>query len=146
MSPVQQGPRPTIRLRMTYAALALAIVAAGLLWRWPGLGLSPAMAKYGGSVWWGALVYASLRVMLPGTGVKLAATFSCALAALVEFSQLLHWPWLDAFRSTKFGLLLIGRFFSWWDIASYWLGIAAASAVDFIYRVRSLDLSSRGKH
>ena len=132
------GGVSAVRLRLIYAALVLMVIAAGLLWRWPGLHLPPALAKYGGSVLWGALVYASLRVVLPEAGVKTIAALAAALAAFVEFTQLLHWPWLDAFRGTPLGVLLLGRFFSWWDIASYWLGIAGAGAVDHLCRVRRM--------
>jgi hypothetical protein len=52
------------------------------------------------------------------------------LAAGVEFSQLWHTEGLDAFRRTTIGVLLIGRFFSWWDILSYWIGIAAIGLFD----------------
>jgi hypothetical protein len=123
-----------MKLRLVYATLAVAVIAAGLLWRWPGLQLPPMTAKYGGSVLWGALVYVSLRVVWPSARLRIVVGSAAVLAALVEFSQLLHWPWLDAFRSTQFGVLLIGRFFSWWDIASYWLGIAAAGSADFVIR------------
>jgi hypothetical protein len=49
----------------------------------------------------------------------------------VEFSQLLHTGWLDAVRRTTIGVLLIGRFFSWWDIASYLIGIAIAVMLEW---------------
>jgi hypothetical protein len=133
-----EGNVSSVRLRLIYAALALLVIAAGLLWRWPGLHLPPTLAKYGGSVLWGALVYASLRVVLSEAGVKTMAALAAALAAFVEFTQLLHWPWLDAFRGTPFGVLLLGRFFSWWDIASYWLGIVGAAAADHFCRGRGI--------
>jgi Protein of unknown function (DUF2809) len=131
-----EGGVSSDKLRLIYAALAVIVIAAGLLWRWPGLHLPPVLAKYGGSVLWGALVYMALRVLLPRISVKTMAALAAVLAAFVEFTQLLHWPWLEAFRSTPFGVLLIGRFFSWWDIASYWLGIAAAGAGDHLCRER----------
>jgi hypothetical protein len=122
------------RLRLTYAALALLVVIAGLLWRWPGVHLPPGLSKYGGSVLWGVLVYLSFRVVLPRKGVMLVTALAALLAASVEFSQLWHEPGLDAFRGTPLGGLLLGRFFSWWDIASYWLGIVAAAAADSAVR------------
>jgi uncharacterized protein DUF2809 len=132
-----QGTVSGVRLRLIYAALALIAIAAGLLWRWPGLHLPSTLAKYGGSVLWGALVYVSLRAVLPRAGAAIMVGLTAALAAFVELTQLLHWPWLDAFRDTSFGVLLLGRFFSWWDIASYWLGIAAIGAAD--HRCRERD-------
>ncbi len=52
------------------------------------------------------------------------------LALLVELSRLLHTPWLDAFRATTAGALLLGRVFSVWDLAAYVVGIAAAWGID----------------
>jgi hypothetical protein len=62
------------------------------------------------------------------TAVRLA--LSAVGAAAIEFSQLIHWQWLDAFRQTTMGALLLGRTFSWWDIVAYWAGILCAGVVD----------------
>jgi hypothetical protein len=122
--------RSTRKLRLIYAALALVIVLLGLLWRWPALGLPPVVAKYGGSVLWGALVYVCCRAAMPKARNATVVILAAVLAAMVEFSQLLHWPALDAFRSSSFGALLLGRVFSWWDIVSYWVGIAVIGMID----------------
>jgi hypothetical protein len=122
--------RSTLQVRLIYAAVGLVIVLCGLLWRSPVLGLSPVVAKYGGSVLWGALVYACCRTATPKAGVATAAILAALLAAIVEISQLLHWPALDAFRGSSFGALLLGRVFSWWDIVLYWAGIAGMGMAD----------------
>lgn len=122
--------RSTLKVRLIYAAVGLIVVLCGLLWRSPVLDLSPVVAKYGGSVLWGALVYACCRTATPKAGVATASILAAVLAAIVEFSQLLHWPPLDAFRSSSFGALLLGRVFSWWDIVSYWAGIAVIGVAD----------------
>ena len=54
------------RTRLAYLALTLAIIAAGLLVRWPGLGLPWLFAKYAGSILWGAKVFMALRTLTPG--------------------------------------------------------------------------------
>jgi hypothetical protein len=48
---------------------------------------------------------------------------------------LYHSPELDAFRLTLPGILLLGRFFSAWDILAYWSAIAAGVLLD--RRIRS---------
>lgn len=136
---MEAGQRSTLRSRLIYAVLVLLIIAAGLLWRWPALSLPPAMAKYGGSILWGGLVYLALRVALPKPGVAPMALLAATIAAAVEFTQLLHWPWLDAFRGTTFGALLLGRVFTWWDILCYWLGIAAIGMADRLCRGRRIQ-------
>ncbi|CAN7408146.1 DUF2809 domain-containing protein [Bosea sp. LjRoot90] len=64
------------------------------------------------------------------------ALLAACVAVTVEASQLWHAPWLDAFRQTRLGVLLLGRFFAWADIAAYLVGIGVAAVSD-----RSLSLA-----
>ena len=118
-----------MKRRLIYLACVLALIACGLVWRRPGLGLPPLAAKYGGSMLWGAMVFFCVAVLAPRAKVAHIALTAAAIAALVEFSQLLHFAPLDRFRGTAFGALLLGRTFSWWDIASYWIAIAVAALI-----------------
>jgi hypothetical protein len=71
-------------------------------------------------------VFFCVAALKPRIDLRLVAVYAAVVAALVEFSQLIHIGWLDQFRRTTIGALLIGRTFSWWDIAAYWAGIAVA--------------------
>ncbi len=54
-----------------------------------------------------------------------------AIAIVVEFSPgSLHAPWLDAFRLTTAGALLLGRIFSLWNLVAYLIGIVAGIWLD----------------
>jgi hypothetical protein len=48
----------------------------------------------------------------------------------VELFRLVHAPWLDAFRLTTAGALLLGRVFSPWDVLAYGVGIALGMLLD----------------
>ncbi|HLP67535.1 MAG TPA: DUF2809 domain-containing protein, partial [Rhizobium sp.] len=48
----------------------------------------------------------------------------------VELIRLYHTPWLDEFRRTLAGALLLGRIFSVYNIIAYLAGIAAAALID----------------
>jgi hypothetical protein len=48
----------------------------------------------------------------------------------VELFRLVHAPWLDAFRLTLAGALLLGRIFSPWDMLAYGVGIVMAMLLD----------------
>lgn len=117
--------------RSKYLALALAIIAVGLLTR-----LSPpgqhALLKYLGSALWGSMVYCVLASLAPRANPVRIGIVAIIVAAGVEFSQLWHTEALDAFRATRIGVLLIGRFFSWWDIVSYSIGIAMIVVLDVV--------------
>jgi hypothetical protein len=52
------------------------------------------------------------------------------VAVLVELTRLVHSPWLDDFRLTLAGALLLGRIFSLWNIVAYAVGIVLGAAID----------------
>jgi len=89
-------------------------------------------------VLWGAMVYCLVRTVWPRARPVPMAVVAAVIAAAVEFSQLWHARALDAFRRTTIGVLLIGRFFSWRDIAAYVFGIAVACLVELAVHARPM--------
>jgi hypothetical protein len=116
--------------RVRYAVALLIIIAAGLLARRPELGLPWPIAKWTGSVLWGAMVYLLVVLIRPNGNRNASLCIALAIAVLVEFSRLYHADWLDEFRKSTAGGLLLGRLFSPWNIAAYALGIAAGWIAD----------------
>ncbi len=55
---------------------------------------------------------------------------AAVIAVGVELFRLVHTPWLDSFRLTMAGALLLGRIFSPWDILAYAIGIALGALLD----------------
>ncbi|HEY5796595.1 MAG TPA: DUF2809 domain-containing protein [Bosea sp. (in: a-proteobacteria)] len=116
--------------RAALAFTAILVIAIGLTTRLPGIGWSPIVAKYLGSLFWGAMVYCLVAWLLPSWRPVAVALVASCIAVLIEFSQLWHQSWLDEFRATRLGVLLIGRFFAWADIAAYLAGIAVVAGID----------------
>jgi hypothetical protein len=116
--------------RIKYAVLTALLIGVGLLMRAAIPGLPAVAAKYSGSVIWGGMVYAAMACLMPRASVVRTAIAAALVTTGVEFSQLWHTETLDAFRRTTIGVLLIGRFFSWWDVVSYLIGIAAVAVFD----------------
>jgi len=117
------------------AALFLIIISGLMLRRFGySVDLPFFFVKYGGSLLWGAMVYFLLAVLIAGPhrGIRPAAISATALVAAicVELFRLYHAPWLDAFRLTTAGALLLGRVFSLWNIVAYTIGIAVAYGLD----------------
>jgi len=56
------------------------------------------------------------------------------LAVCVELFRLVHTPWLDDFRLTTAGALLLGRVYSPWNMLAYGLGIALGVLLDRLGR------------
>jgi beta-N-acetylhexosaminidase len=52
-------------------------------------------------------------------------------AVVVEVGKMVRVGWLDAFRVTFVGKVLLGRYFSGWDILAYGVGIAVVAGVDW---------------
>ena len=119
---------------MVTALLLVGTVTAGLAIRFSHLGLPAFIVKYGGSMLWALMFYWIFSALWPAGRIVPAALFTSALTAAIEFFKLVHAPALDAFRLTLPGILLMGRVFSLWDIAAYWLAIAIGALIDWRMR------------
>lgn len=118
-------------------ALVLVTVSAGLAIRLLPLGLPLFVVKYGGSMLWALMVYWIVSTLLASWRIPVAAVLAGVFATAVEFVKLYHSPGLDAFRLTLPGVLLLGRFFSGWDIVTYLAVICIGAAVDRSIRQRT---------
>ncbi|MHC2520041.1 hypothetical protein ACVMHW_005923 [Bradyrhizobium diazoefficiens] len=98
--------------------------------------------KYGGSLLWATMVFVLVGVLLPRLSRMQLAAIAAAIAVVVEFSRLVHTPWLDAFRLTTAGALLLGRMFSLWNLVAYAAGIAFGVWIDRLVERRSLAQSA----
>ncbi len=119
-------------------AATIVLIGIGLVWRLVPLGLSGLALKYGGSVLWAAMIYCPCAALRPRGSIagSIAATALIAsLVALVteEASRLFHSPWLDAFRLTLPGALLLERGFSLWDLVADAVGIGVAALCERIH-------------
>jgi hypothetical protein len=126
------------RSRRLYASALVLIIIAGLAIRHRGFGIPWPVAKYGGSTLWAAMVYGWVRLISPRQPMARSAALALAIAVMVEASRLYHAPWLDAFRVTTAGALLLGRFFSPFDMLAYALGVGLAALAD-----RTLNYNGR---
>ena len=94
------------------------------------MGLPALPVKYGGSILWGAMVFFLVAIAIPRASRFQVAIFSAVIAVFVELFRLVHAPWLDDFRLTLAGALLLGRIFSPWNILAYGVGIGLAALLD----------------
>jgi hypothetical protein len=119
-------PRPLV----TTLALMSATVAVGLAVRFVPLGLPQGVVKYGGSTMWALMIYWIVSTLLARGRLPVVALIAGAIATAVEFFKLYRSPCMDAFRLTLPGILVLGRYFSVWDIVAYWVAIAIGARVD----------------
>lgn len=117
---------------VVHACLCLSVIVLGLALRAFGLdlGLSAFIVKYGGSLLWATMVFFLVAMAAPARPRWNIALIAAAIAVGVELFRLVHAPWLDAFRLTTAGALLLGRIFSLWNLLAYGVGILLAAALD----------------
>src|ERR1035438_743636 len=115
---------------MQSLALFAVTVIAGLTIRLAPPGLPAFVVKYAGSTLWAAMVYWVASTLLGRWRLLAVALLSGAIATAVEFFKLYHSPGMDAFRLTLPGMLLLGRYFSVWDIVAYWAAICVGAILD----------------
>ena len=84
------------------------------------------------------MVFLLVGAALPRLTRTRIAAVAAAIAIVVEFFRLLHTPWLDAFRLTTAGALLLGRIFSLWNLAAYVVGIGLGVWIDRLTANRGL--------
>lgn len=125
--------RTTLRRpRLIYFIAVLGLIALGLLSRrYPHL-LPTSLGKYPGDALWALMVFLGL-----GFWFRRASTIALALTAFafstgIELFQLYRAPWIDSFRATIPGRLILGSGFSWTDILAYAVGISFGVAVECI--------------
>jgi hypothetical protein len=114
------------------ACLCLSVVILGLALRRFGLGINLPVfvVKYGGSMLWATMVLFLVTMAAPGQSPPSVAMISASVAVGIELFRLVHTPWLDAFRLTLPGALLLGRIFSPWNLLAYGVGIVVGMWLD----------------
>jgi hypothetical protein len=80
------------------------------------------------------MLYFVVAITAPGLSRQRIALISASIAVCVELFRLVHAPWLDAFRLTLAGALLLGRIFSPLDILAYGVGIVFGMLLDRLAR------------
>lgn len=132
-----QRPLVAARGRLTYGFLVLLVIAAGLLLRSSFISAPPFLAKYGGDALWALMIFIGLGFVFPRAGTLPLAIGALGISCAVEFSQIYHAPWLDAFRATLPGRLILGSTFNLPDLPAYAVGIAVG-AVSEVFLSRSV--------
>jgi hypothetical protein len=130
---------------ITRACLCFSIIVCGLALRTFGLGLGlpSVLVKYGGSMLWGTMVFFLAAIAAPGQPRWRMALISALLAVCVELFRLVHTPWLDDFRLTTAGALLLGRVFSPSNMLAYGVGIMLGMILDRLARSAFTRLSAQ---
>jgi hypothetical protein len=85
-----------------------------------------------GDALWAAMVFWLLSVVLPDARLGVRAGAALAFAFLIELSQLIHTPAIDALRAPTLGHLILGSDFDARDLFAYAAGVVLAASLDRI--------------
>lgn len=128
--PARNYASPSSRSRVLYAALAVAVIATGLLWRSGLIPLPQWLSNYGGDALWAMMVFVGFGFLLPRKPTGMIALLALTFSWGVEFSQLYRAPWIDSIRATLPGKLVLGNTFAWPDLVAYALGIGLGAVIE----------------
>jgi hypothetical protein len=122
--------QPSNRRRPTCLAIMLLLIPLGLVCRFVPIGLPPLIVKYGGSFLWAATVYWFIAFFLARQRPLALGLIALVATTAIEFLKRVQSSHLDIIRDTFFGKVILGRFFSYTDIAVYWLAICFVVWID----------------
>ena len=124
------------RSRLRYASATILTMILGLLTRSRWMPRPNFVAEFGGDALWALMVFWIAGFLFPTIPTARAAVVAGGFAALIEFSQWLHTPWLDALRANRFARLVLGQGFLWSDLVCYATGIAIGVLLEPALRAR----------
>lgn len=119
----------TKRKRIYYLIAILISIALGLGSRYFHA-LPNFIVIHAGDTLWAFMVYFLFRLLTVHESPHKAFFLSFAFCFFVEFSQLYQADWINTFRSTLFGGLILGKGFLPVDLVRYSIGIVLAYMVD----------------
>ncbi len=114
---------PSTRRRLTCLAIMLLLIPLGFVCRFVPIGLPYVIVKYGGSFLWASTVYWFIGYFLARQKPLTLALISFVVTAAIEFLKRIQSSTLENIRNTFFGIIILGRRFSYIDIAVYWVAI-----------------------
>ena len=108
-----------MRRRLYYLLLISVVIILGLLSRETFIDLPKGI----GDILWGLMMFLIMGFIFRDKSTVNIMVFSIIFSIGIEVAKLYHAPWIDAFRYTRMGGLVLGYVFSWSNILCYMMGI-----------------------
>jgi hypothetical protein len=111
------------RNRKVYALLIIIVIILGLASRKFSYFLPSWLANYSGDTLWALMVFFIIGFIFAKRATLWVGATALVFSFMIELSQLYHKPWIDTFRATRLGALVLGFGFLWGDLICYSVGI-----------------------
>ncbi|GMK40419.1 putative membrane protein YjgA [Paenibacillus sp. CCS19] len=119
-----------MRARGLYVLTVLVAILLGIGSREYASVLPHFIAEHFGDALWAAMIYLGLRAVLFRMSIPQTFILSLGFCFAIECSQLYQAAWINDFRSTLLGGLILGRGFLYIDLVRYSAGAISAYALD----------------
>lgn len=107
-----------MKKRILYIITTVIIIILGLLSR-----EIKGIPLFMGDIFWAMMVFFILSIIFYNKNSSFLFILSVIITYIIEVTQLYHRPWIDNFRRTSIGHILLGQGFLWSDLAAYLVGI-----------------------
>lgn len=129
-NPSPHGPSSRSRVVLVPCLLFMVVLGLGSRSAWARQVLPGFVTEFAGDTLWATLVYLGILLLWPRLSVGRAAAGAMGFSVVIELSQLIHTPWLDALRANPFAALVLGRGFLVSDLFCYAVGVALGVGLD----------------
>ncbi|WP_273324764.1 ribosomal maturation YjgA family protein [Vallitalea guaymasensis] len=107
-----------MKKKILYIITTIIIIILGLLSR-----EIKGIPLFMGDIFWAMMVFFILAFIFFNKNSSFIFILSIIITYIIEITQLYHRPWIDNFRKTSIGHILLGQGFLWSDLAAYLAGI-----------------------
>lgn len=126
------------RNRYVLGIVLILIIALGLLSRSTSTLLPAFFVQYGGDTLWASMMYIIFSIGMPKLKIQYLFIITILFSFMIEFSQMLTFPWLVKLRATPLRYLL-GQGFVWSDLLCYTIGCVGIACLDYIWLRRRIS-------
>jgi hypothetical protein len=111
-------------------ALVLVILVGLASRRFPAL-FPAVLGKYPGDALWAVMVFMGWGLVFPQRSTLQIFVLTLVTSYGVELSKLYRAPWLDDFRVSTIGHLILGSSFSWQNLFAYTIGAVMGAVAEW---------------
>jgi hypothetical protein len=132
-------------LRGVYLLLSIITIVIGLATRKLPHLFPAFISKYGGDTLWALLFFFLFRMVWINKAIWKVAFATYAFAVLIEVSQLYQATWINEWRASFMGQMILGHGFLWGDLICYAVGVLLGWVIGYFLEKRRANVTEKIK-